>query len=78
MEVQHYKSLVQMNRRKAQQFVFFSSKVVFEAEIRWVIKMIMSHYSFNSCPDISAIFGQMFPESEIAKRFMFRATKSER
>lgn len=56
--------------------VFFSSQAVFEAEIRWVIKMVKSHYSFNSSSDISAIFGQMFPDSVIAKQFSCGATKS--
>lgn len=55
---------------------FFSSQAVLEAEIRWVIKMVMSHYSFNSSSDISAIFGQMFPDSEIAKKFSCGATKA--
>lgn len=38
--------------------------------------MVMSHYSFNSSSDISAIFGQMFPDSEIAKKFSCGATKA--
>lgn len=55
---------------------FFSSQAVLEAEIRWVIKMVRSHYSFNSSSDVSVIFSQMFPDSEIAKRFACGATKS--
>lgn len=55
---------------------FFSSQAVFEAEIRWVIKMVKSHYSFNSSSDISVIFRQMFPDSAIAKQFSCGATKS--
>lgn len=55
---------------------FFLSQAVLEAEIRWVIKMVRSHYSFNSSSDVSVIFSQMFPDSEIAKWFACGATKS--
>ncbi|KAK2832572.1 hypothetical protein Q7C36_016034 [Tachysurus vachellii] len=48
---------------------FFSSQAVLEAEIHWVIKMVRSHYSFNSSSDVSVIFNQMFPDRGIAKRF---------
>lgn len=55
---------------------FFSSQAVLEAEIRWVIKMVRSHYSFNSSSDVSVIFSQLFPDSEIADQFACGATKS--
>lgn len=41
----------------------------------WVIKVVMSHYSFNSSEGASNVFGAMFPDSEIAKQFKCSATK---
>lgn len=37
--------------------------------------MIVNHYSFNSCVDISKIFVHMFPDGKIAKKFSCRTTK---
>ena len=45
---------------------------VIRAEVLWTLKVIMCHYSFNSCNDISAT---MFPDSGIAKSFTCGATK---
>ena len=39
------------------------------------IQVVMCHYSFNSCNDISATFRAMFPDSCIAKTFTCGATK---
>ena len=45
---------------------------VIRAEVLWTPKVVMCHYSFNSCNDISAT---MFPDSGIAKTFTCGATK---
>ena len=42
---------------------------VIRAEVLWTLKLVMCHYSFNSCNDISATFRAMFPDSGIAKTF---------
>ncbi|KAK0067710.1 hypothetical protein Bpfe_002551, partial [Biomphalaria pfeifferi] len=38
------------------------------AEILWALKVVCSHYSFNSCHDIADYFALMFPDSNIAKK----------
>ena len=42
---------------------------VLQAEIYWTLKIIVSHYSFNSSQETSELFMRMFPDSEIAKGF---------
>lgn len=39
------------------------------AEIWWALKVNSSHYSYNSCTDINFLVQQMFPDSDIAKKF---------
>ena len=39
------------------------------AEIWWALKVNSSHYSYKSCEDISFLVQQMFPDSNIAKKF---------
>ncbi|XP_019127348.1 uncharacterized protein LOC109141461 [Larimichthys crocea] len=46
-----------------------SKNEVLKAEILWALKVMNSHYSFKSSEDTSKLFGAMFPDSEIAKRF---------
>ena len=41
---------------------------VTEAEIRWALKMVQGHASFNSCNHLSELFGVMFKDSEIATK----------
>ena len=48
---------------------------IIRAEVLWTLKVVMCHYSFNSCNDISATFRSMFPDSGIAKTFTCGATK---
>lgn len=48
---------------------------VLDAEVRWAAKCVRSHYSFNSCKEINSLFKDMFPDSEIAKRFSCGPTK---
>lgn len=40
-----------------------------KAEVIWAMKVVKSHYSFNSCTDSQEVFAEMFPDSEIAKQF---------
>lgn len=46
-----------------------------EAEIRWVMKVVLSHFSLRSNLDIKELFCCMFPDSEIAKRVSMSKTK---
>lgn len=45
------------------------------AEIRWVMKILMSHSSFRFCLDLAPLFVEMFPDSQIAKSFKLSKTK---
>ena len=38
-------------------------------EVLWAVKMVMSHYSANSCSKTGDLFKQMFPDSRIAHNF---------
>ncbi|GBN32927.1 hypothetical protein AVEN_26924-1 [Araneus ventricosus] len=52
-----------------------SRNIVLDAEIKWALKCITSHYSYNSCIDISSLLKEMFPDSEIAKYYTRGPTK---
>ena len=39
------------------------------AEVLWAMKVVASHYSYNSCTDTEKLFQRMFPDSVIAKSF---------
>ena len=49
---------------------------VTEAEIRWALKMVQGHASFNSCNHLSELFGVMFKDSEIATKFKLGPDKA--
>ena len=49
---------------------------VTEAEIRWALKLVLGHASFNSCKDLSDLFAVMFNDNEIAKKFCLEADKA--
>ena len=49
---------------------------VSQAEIQWVMKLMMAHFSYRSCLNISDLFKTMFPDSEIAKSFKLLQTES--
>ena len=51
---------------------YSSTEVVLEADICWVLKMTLSHFSVDTCSD----FSQMFPDCNIAKIFACCATKA--
>ena len=42
---------------------------VLHSEILWALKMVVSHYSFNSPKNTSELFTRMFPDSDVAKAF---------
>ena len=45
------------------------------AEISWVLKVIMSHFSLRSCLDINTLFQCMFPDLATAEKFQLSKTK---
>ena len=45
------------------------------AEIRWVLKVVLSHFSYRSCLDTNKLFKTMFPDSAIVKKFSMSKTK---
>ena len=48
---------------------------VITAEIRWAMKVVVSHFSFRSCLDLSDMFRTMFYDSDVAKGFTLSKTK---
>lgn len=48
---------------------YSSKNEVMTAEIRWVLKVLNSHYSYLS-EDIAKVFTNMFPDSKIASQFL--------
>ena len=40
-----------------------------KAKTLWTLKLITSHYSFNSSKDTSQLFSAMFPDSQIVEQF---------
>ncbi|CAL1293400.1 unnamed protein product [Larinioides sclopetarius] len=54
---------------------FIASSQCLDAELKWSLKCVESHYSYNSCKDISNLFQDMFPDSKIAEKFSCGPTK---
>ena len=48
---------------------------VSHAEIRWVMKVVTSHFSYCSCINFNSLLASMFPDSQIAKSFQMSKTK---
>ena len=48
---------------------------VITAEIRWAMKVVVSHFSFRSCINLSDMFTTMFYDSDVAKGFTLGKTK---
>ena len=46
-----------------------------EAEIRWVLKVVMAQFTFCSCLDIKHLFISMFGELEVLSKFSLSKTK---
>lgn len=49
---------------------------VTDAEILWTLKVVTSHYSYNSSSHTGDLFRKMFPDSNIAKAFSCGEKKS--
>ena len=49
---------------------------VLKAETLWTMKLITSHYSFNSSKDTFQLFSAMFPDSQMARQFAFGERKA--
>ena len=45
------------------------------AEIQWAMTVVVSHFSFRSCLDLSDMFRTMFYDSDVAKGFTLSKTK---
>ena len=45
------------------------------AEIRWVMKVMTSHFSYCCCINLNSLLASMFPDRQIAKSFQMSKTK---
>ena len=54
---------------------FALRKEQLKAEILWVLKYVMSHFSFNSSTDITDILKAMFPDSAVAQKMKIGPNK---
>lgn len=54
---------------------FFINEAVTDAEILWVLDVILSKYSLNSCSNKNELFATMFKDSKIAQSFKCGSTK---
>ena len=50
---------------------FVSRNDCLRVEVLWALKIVNSHFSYNSCTDVAKVFQAMFPDSEIARLFSF-------
>ena len=46
-----------------------------DAEMRWVLKVVMAQFTFHSCLDIKDLFIPMFGEQEVLSKFSLSKTK---
>ena len=46
-----------------------------DAEIRWALKVVLTHFSYRSCLCTNKRFKTMFPDSTTAKEFSMSKTK---
>ena len=49
--------------------------LVTEAEIKWILKVVIAHLSFRSCLGLNELFKSKFPDSAIADKFALSKTK---
>ena len=54
---------------------YYITEQITKAEILWAMKTIHSHYSYNSCCNVTDIFSAMFPDSNIARSMSVGSTK---
>ena len=56
-------------------FLLQQSDAIAKAEIRWAMKTVTAHFSYNASKNIGSFFHAMFPDSNIAKSFKCSSTK---
>ncbi|GBM43030.1 hypothetical protein AVEN_215164-1 [Araneus ventricosus] len=49
---------------------------VLDAEILWCLKLVKSHFSYNSCNNVGKLFSKMFHDSIIARQFSLSERKA--
>ena len=54
---------------------FVVSEAATDAEIMWVLKNVVSFYSFCSCDGLTDLFGGMFPDGTIAEKVCLQKDK---
>ena len=54
---------------------FTTNEIVNKAEILWLVKSVMAHFSFSASADKGDLFKKMFPDSENASKFPCGKTK---
>ena len=54
---------------------YILNEAVTDAEIFWIIEVVLKKYSLNSCDGKKELFQAMFKDSEIAKKFTCGSTK---
>ena len=55
--------------------VFTQKENSLNAERLWCLRMVLAHDSYNSCCDLSKLFGRVFPGSDVAMAFTLGKTK---
>ena len=55
---------------------FSTSDATLNAEIMWCLNVVMSHFSYNSCTELTNLFKVMFPDSELAAKFTWKGQMS--
>jgi len=55
---------------------FMSSDAATKAEIMWSLQVIAKHQSYRSCCKLREVFQEMFPDSDIAKKFTLSPIKA--
>ena len=53
----------------------YNKKNVTNAEIIWTLKNVQSNFSLKPCESLLKLFQSMFPDSAIAKNFIFSKDK---
>ena len=54
---------------------YANNEELITAEICWAAKVVQSNLSINSCSDLSSLFLEMFPDSDIAGSYSMTKTK---
>ena len=57
--------------KKKSIYVFTQKENSLNAEVLGCQHVILAHGSYNSCYDLSRLFGRMFPDSDVAKAFIY-------